>query len=136
MSESLWQFVAPAPRGLADLVAGEMRECGALEIRERNAGVLFKGALEAGYRACLWSRAASRVLLQVAEFTAETTDQFEQSGFFAIVQLSQHGLRPALLWELAGDGPEVVLTAPGFDPGWSGIGRAGEALLAPALDGE
>jgi len=47
-----------------------------------------------------------------------------------------HGLRPALLWELAGDGPEVVLTAPGFDPGWSGIGRAGEALLAPALDGE
>ena len=76
MSEALWHFVAPAPRGLVDLVGSELRECGALEPRERNAGVMFKGSLETGYRACLWSRAASRVLLQVAEFTADTTDEF------------------------------------------------------------
>ncbi len=107
MSESLWQFVAPAPRGLADLVAGEMRECGALEIRERNAGVLFKGALEAGYRACLWSRAASRVLLEVAEFTAETTDQF-YAGVRAVdwrTHLSPDG---TLACEFTGQHPSIT----------------------------
>jgi hypothetical protein len=40
-----------------------------------------------------------------------------------------HGSRPALLWELTGDGP-VRLTAPGLDPGWSATERTGEALLA------
>jgi hypothetical protein len=42
-----------------------------------------------------------------------------------------HGQRPALLWEVAGPGPEVRLSAPGLDPSWSATGRRGEALLAP-----
>ncbi|MCU1371170.1 MAG: hypothetical protein JWO77_2364, partial [Ilumatobacteraceae bacterium] len=43
-----------------------------------------------------------------------------------------HGLRPALLWELAphpGCGP-VTLTIPGLDPAWSTTERRGDALLA------
>jgi hypothetical protein len=43
-----------------------------------------------------------------------------------------HGQRPALLWEVAGPGPELRLTAPGLDPAWAATGRRGEALLAPA----
>jgi hypothetical protein len=43
-----------------------------------------------------------------------------------------HGQRPALLWEVAGPGAEVRLTAPGLDPAWTATGRRGEALLAPA----
>jgi 23S rRNA (guanine2445-N2)-methyltransferase / 23S rRNA (guanine2069-N7)-methyltransferase len=69
-------FVATVPRGLADLLARELEALGAQHATERNAGVLFTGPLEAGYRACLWSRTASRVLLQLAEFEAATSDQF------------------------------------------------------------
>ena len=66
--------MATAPRGLADLVARELRELGIVELRERTAGVLFHGTLAQGYAACLWSRVASRVLLQVAQFTAPSTE--------------------------------------------------------------
>jgi 23S rRNA (guanine2445-N2)-methyltransferase / 23S rRNA (guanine2069-N7)-methyltransferase len=69
-------FVATVPRGLADLLARELDSLGAQHACERNAGVLFTGTLETGYRACLWSRTASRVLLQLTEFEAATSDQF------------------------------------------------------------
>lgn len=48
--------------------------------------------------------------------------------------LRWHLDRPALLWEVAGDGPEVTVTAPGLDPAWVGGGRSGEALLAEPAD--
>ena len=63
----MYSFFATAPRGLSDLLAQELGAIGALEPRERAAGVQFSGALEAGYRACLWSRIASRILLQLFE---------------------------------------------------------------------
>ncbi|MCC6271221.1 MAG: bifunctional 23S rRNA (guanine(2069)-N(7))-methyltransferase RlmK/23S rRNA (guanine(2445)-N(2))-methyltransferase RlmL, partial [Microbacteriaceae bacterium] len=47
---------------------------GALEVRERALGVAFEGPLEAGYRACLESRLASRVFLEIAQLRAETAD--------------------------------------------------------------
>jgi 23S rRNA (guanine2445-N2)-methyltransferase / 23S rRNA (guanine2069-N7)-methyltransferase len=69
-------FVATVPRGLADLLARELESVGAQNTRERSAGVSFSGTLETGYRACLWSRTASRVLLQLAEFEAASADEF------------------------------------------------------------
>ncbi|HZF26663.1 MAG TPA: hypothetical protein VEZ88_10415, partial [Steroidobacteraceae bacterium] len=69
-----FSFYASAPRGLADLLAEEVRQGGALEVAERGAGVVFQGALEAGYRACLWSRIANRVLLEIARFEADSPD--------------------------------------------------------------
>ncbi|HEY4973669.1 MAG TPA: bifunctional 23S rRNA (guanine(2069)-N(7))-methyltransferase RlmK/23S rRNA (guanine(2445)-N(2))-methyltransferase RlmL, partial [Steroidobacteraceae bacterium] len=69
-------FVATVPRGLTDLLARELEALGAQHTRERNAGVLFTGTLETGYRACLWSRSASRVLLQLTEFEAASADEF------------------------------------------------------------
>ncbi len=38
-------------------------------------GVAFDGALTEGLKACLWSRVAMRVLLQVGEFQARTADE-------------------------------------------------------------
>lgn len=67
-------FVATAPKGVTGLLADELRALGAGHIREVTAGVLFSGALEAGYRACLWSRTASRVLLQLGRFAAPDAD--------------------------------------------------------------
>ena len=42
----------------------ELADIGISDARERGAGVIFSGGLEAGYRACLHSRVASRVLLR------------------------------------------------------------------------
>ena len=76
MSAAEHAFVATVPRGLADLLARELESVGAQNTRERSAGVSFSGTLETGYRACLWSRTASRVLLQLAEFEAASADEF------------------------------------------------------------
>jgi 23S rRNA (guanine2445-N2)-methyltransferase / 23S rRNA (guanine2069-N7)-methyltransferase len=70
------RFLASAPRGLADLLAKELVGFGAGEVRERPTGVSFSGALEVAYRACLGSRIANRVFLEVAQFEAGTTDEF------------------------------------------------------------
>ncbi len=67
-------FFATAPKGVTSLLADELRALGAGHIREVTAGVLFAGTLEAGYRACLWSRTASRVLLQLSRFAAPDAD--------------------------------------------------------------
>jgi 23S rRNA (guanine2445-N2)-methyltransferase / 23S rRNA (guanine2069-N7)-methyltransferase len=70
------RFLASAPRGLADLLARELGACGALEVRERSTGVAFAGTLESAYRACLWSRIANRVFLELATFEARDAQEF------------------------------------------------------------
>jgi 23S rRNA (guanine2445-N2)-methyltransferase / 23S rRNA (guanine2069-N7)-methyltransferase len=73
--ESL-KFIASAPRGFADLLARELTSFGARDVRERSTGVAFTGPLEVAYRACLQSRLANRVFLEIAEFEAGTADEF------------------------------------------------------------
>jgi 23S rRNA (guanine2445-N2)-methyltransferase / 23S rRNA (guanine2069-N7)-methyltransferase len=70
------KFLASAPRGLADLLAGELAACGATQLRERSTGVAFSGGLECAYRACLWSRVANRVFLEVAQLQARDAEEF------------------------------------------------------------
>jgi 23S rRNA (guanine2445-N2)-methyltransferase / 23S rRNA (guanine2069-N7)-methyltransferase len=69
-------FLASAPRGFADLLARELTTCDAAQVRERSNGVAFTGVLECAYRACLWSRIASRVFLEVARFEARDAEEF------------------------------------------------------------
>ena len=64
------QFFATCAKALEPLVAGELRALGAADVAETRAGVAFSGTLETAYRACLWSRVASRVLLPLATFDA------------------------------------------------------------------
>ena len=70
------RYVATVPRGLAELLVRELASLGVADARERGAGVIFGGGLEAGYRACLHSRVASRVLLEIAAFSAPGADDF------------------------------------------------------------
>jgi 23S rRNA (guanine2445-N2)-methyltransferase / 23S rRNA (guanine2069-N7)-methyltransferase len=70
------QFFATAPRGFSDLLARELTRLGASAIQERSTGVRFRGPLEVGYRACLWSRIASRILLELIEFDASDAEAF------------------------------------------------------------
>jgi 23S rRNA (guanine2445-N2)-methyltransferase / 23S rRNA (guanine2069-N7)-methyltransferase len=70
------RFIASAPRGFGDLLARELSSFGATEVRERALGVEFAGSLETAYRACVESRVASRVFLEVARFDAPTDESF------------------------------------------------------------
>jgi 23S rRNA (guanine2445-N2)-methyltransferase / 23S rRNA (guanine2069-N7)-methyltransferase len=76
VSESSLRFVASAPRGLADLLARELTAFGASDVRERSTGVSFVASLEVAYRACLESRTANRVFLELGEWDVATADDF------------------------------------------------------------
>lgn len=68
------QIFVSCPPGVADLTAAELKSCGATQTREFKLGVQAEGSLEVAYRACLWSRTASRVLLPLGMFPAATQD--------------------------------------------------------------
>ncbi len=61
-------FFATCPKGLESLLAAELIQLGADSVKETVAGVSFSGSLETAYRACLWSRLASRVMLSLVSF--------------------------------------------------------------------
>jgi len=65
-----YEWLASAPIGAASVLAEELGVLGAREVRARSVDVRFSGPLELGYRACLWSRTATRVLLSLATVEA------------------------------------------------------------------
>jgi 23S rRNA (guanine2445-N2)-methyltransferase / 23S rRNA (guanine2069-N7)-methyltransferase len=67
-------FFATCPRNTEGLLLDELRSLGAADAAETRAGVAFSGPLPLAYRACLWSRTASRVLLRMTSFPASSPD--------------------------------------------------------------
>ena len=65
-------FFATCPKGLETLLLNELNQLGAQSAKETVAGVSFKGDFAFGMKACLWSRFASRILLEMSEFYCET----------------------------------------------------------------
>jgi len=61
-------YFIPTAKGLAPLLEVELKEMGIENTKQLNGGVAFDGTLEQGYKVCLWSRFASRVLLKLSEF--------------------------------------------------------------------
>ena len=72
---SRFPFFATSPKAMEDLLAAELNSFGAAAVKETRAGVMFEGTLETAYRACLWSRIASRILLPVKTFQAAAVDE-------------------------------------------------------------
>jgi 23S rRNA (guanine2445-N2)-methyltransferase / 23S rRNA (guanine2069-N7)-methyltransferase len=70
------QFLASSPRGLADLLARELAAFGAENVKERSTGVAFSGSLRTAYRACLESRIANRVFLELGRFDVADAEAF------------------------------------------------------------
>ena len=70
VTDNVRYWIATAPVGAASVLAEELAQYGACDIRERSHDVKFQGTLEVGYRACLWSRTATRVLLSVGSIDA------------------------------------------------------------------
>lgn len=60
------QFYAVCPFGLEALLAQELAQVGAKNLREQKGGVLFEGTAVTAMSACLHSRLASRILMRVA----------------------------------------------------------------------
>jgi 23S rRNA (guanine2445-N2)-methyltransferase / 23S rRNA (guanine2069-N7)-methyltransferase len=73
VSDNILYWIATAPVGAASVLAEELAQFGASDIRERSHDVKFQGTLEVGYRACLWSRTATRVLLSVGSVDATSS---------------------------------------------------------------
>ena len=73
-------FFASCPKGLEYLLVDELKSLGASDVHEALAGVYFRGGLDAGYRACLWSRLASRVFMPIAEYPVEDGDQLYEGA--------------------------------------------------------
>ncbi|NLZ17495.1 MAG: bifunctional 23S rRNA (guanine(2069)-N(7))-methyltransferase RlmK/23S rRNA (guanine(2445)-N(2))-methyltransferase RlmL [Desulfobulbaceae bacterium] len=68
-------FTATCATGLEQLVSEEIAACGGQNIQVKPGAVNWNSStLESGYRACLWSRFASRILLELARFDAPDTD--------------------------------------------------------------
>ena len=59
-------FVTSA-RGVSERLVGELEELGCRTVRVEPGGCRVRGPLELGYRICLWSRLASRVLMHLAD---------------------------------------------------------------------
>ena len=72
--EQINHYFATCPKGVDDLLVQEFEQLKLDNIKATIGGVHFDGDIEDAYRACLWSRTASRVLLQLNEFNATDYD--------------------------------------------------------------
>jgi len=72
-NENSLVFAATCGAGTESLVAEEITSFGGRDLEVGKGVVSWRGSLESGYRACLWSRCASRVFLELHTFPI--TDQ-------------------------------------------------------------
>lgn len=79
-----YEFFATTAMGMETLLTEELRKMGDAEgpkaptvpvVHKARGGAIFRGPLEAGYRACLWSRIANRILLPLKTFAAPGPDE-------------------------------------------------------------
>ena len=78
-SETLSCFAATAP-GLEPLAAKELRALGMRRVKDSPGGASFVATVEQLYAANLWLRAASRVLVRIAEFRATAFYELERNA--------------------------------------------------------
>lgn len=70
-----FRLFVTAPKGVGQCLAEELRSFGALHVKPGLAGAYAKASLPTMYRICLWSRLASRVLLELAHFRCRNVEE-------------------------------------------------------------
>jgi 23S rRNA (guanine2445-N2)-methyltransferase / 23S rRNA (guanine2069-N7)-methyltransferase len=96
-----------SPRGFADLLARELAAFGAQDLKERSTGVACRGDLSVAYRACLESRIANRVFLELGRFEAADTDAFYAAA--RSIDWTQHlGPESTLACNFSGRHPTIT----------------------------
>ncbi|TXH03821.1 MAG: bifunctional 23S rRNA (guanine(2069)-N(7))-methyltransferase RlmK/23S rRNA (guanine(2445)-N(2))-methyltransferase RlmL [Nevskiaceae bacterium] len=106
---STFPLFATCPRGVEPLLAAELGGFGATEIKERNGGVAARGDRLVAYRACLWSRLASRVLMPLTTFPLTDTDAL-YAGAKAVDWPELFAVTSRFAIEVAGHSPAVTHT--------------------------
>ena len=84
----MYAYFARVAPGREDLLARELHELGVDAPQIRHGGVAWQGSLETGYRACLWSRIASRVLLVLHTFPVDGAEALYEGA--AAVPWAEH----------------------------------------------
>lgn len=100
------QFFATCPKGLESLLFKELEALGSSKLRETVAGVYFEGDLAIGYRACLWSRLANKILLPLANFSVKNAEDLYQ-GIKAIAWHEHMHAEGTLLVDFNGKSDEI-----------------------------
>ena len=72
-------FFCSCPKNASDLLAREAKDAGGTDVHEHANGVQLAGSIETGYRLCLWSRIAGRVLMELSEFDAASPDELYEA---------------------------------------------------------
>ena len=106
---TILSLFATCPRGVEVLLAAELTGFGASEVKERNGGVSCKGELVVAYRACLWSRLASRVLMPLSSFETPDVDALYAAAK-AIDWTDLFGAQNTFAIEVAGHSPVLTHT--------------------------
>jgi len=75
---SPYTYIAACARGLEELVCREIENFGGEHVENSGGVISFHGNLECGYRCCLWSRFASRIFLQLAQFPVSDGESLYQ----------------------------------------------------------
>ncbi|MGH8516262.1 MAG: bifunctional 23S rRNA (guanine(2069)-N(7))-methyltransferase RlmK/23S rRNA (guanine(2445)-N(2))-methyltransferase RlmL [Panacagrimonas sp.] len=108
MTETLPLFVT-CPRGLEPLLVTELIGLGATEAKERRGGVACSGPPDLAYRASLWSRLASRVLLPLTNFPLVDADGL-YAGARTVDWPALFAPDSSFVIEVAGHSPAVTHT--------------------------
>jgi 23S rRNA (guanine2445-N2)-methyltransferase / 23S rRNA (guanine2069-N7)-methyltransferase len=104
-------FFASAPKHLGSLLAEELIRLGMRDAVETRGGARFSGSLEDGYRACLWSRIANRILLPIGQFPVAGPDDLYRAA--ASINWHEH-LTPEHTFAISFDGEMVGINHPHF----------------------
>ena len=99
-------FLATAPAGVEPLLAAELADLGATAPQPVRGGIRFQGSLELAYRACLWSRTASRIVLQLAEFPAADAEAL-YAGLHDLPWEEHLAANGTLAVDFSGGGPGI-----------------------------
>lgn len=95
------EFFATCPQGFEHILADELKRLRAQSVRPLKGGVAFFGGKADGYRVCLWSRIASRVLRVMGRVDAHSAEALYD------------GVK-ALPWAaVVGEGATIAVTARG-----------------------
>ena len=81
------RFTAVTARGTEGVLALELSALGAEQVEQGRGHIAFEGELPIGYRACMFTRSASRILLPIARFEAGGTEADPEAlydGIYAI----------------------------------------------------
>ena len=108
MPDTLSLF-ATASRGLEHLLARELTAFGAATVKEQGGGVSFTGDRAVAYRACLWSRTATRVLMPLSRFPLADAEGLYQAAL-AVDWPDLFALKTTFAIEVAGRSAAVTHT--------------------------